>query len=173
MGLATLAAAVMSSMDSSILSASSLATWNVYRPLIKPDLKDEELSKLIKRCIYIIGIAATLLSLRVESVYALWYLCSDFVYCLLFPALVCALFDPKANKAGALAGFIVAAILRIGGGEPILGIPITIPYPMIEDGIVLFPFRTLAMVSGLVSILIVSRVTQKQYPPKQLEIVNE
>ena len=171
LGLASLAAAVMSSIDSSILSASSLSAWNVYRPLIKPDLKDEELSKMIKRFVYIIGITATFLSLKVESVYALWYLCSDFVYCLLFPALVCALFDPKANKAGAIAGFVVAAILRFGGGEPILGIPIMIPYPMVEDGVVLFPFRSLAMVSGLLSILLVSRLTQKQFPPKPLKFV--
>ncbi|MEM8887454.1 MAG: sodium:solute symporter, partial [Bacteroidota bacterium] len=155
----------------SILSASSLSAWNVYLPLIKPDLKDEELSKMIKRFVYIIGITATFLSLKVESVYALWYLCSDFVYCLLFPALVCALFDPKANTAGAIAGFVLAAILRFGGGESILGIPVLIPYPMVEDGVVLFPFRTLAMLSGLISILVVSRLTQKQFPPKPLRFV--
>lgn len=171
-GLATLAAAVMSSIDSSILSASSLAAWNVYKPLIKPNLEDQKLSKIIKRCIYIVGIAATLLSLQVESVYALWYLCSDFVYCLLFPALVCALFDPKANKAGALAGFIVAAVLRLGGGESILGIPVMIPYPMIEEGVVLFPFRTLAMLCGLITILVVSRMTQKRFPPQKLKTVD-
>lgn len=172
-GLASLASAVMSSIDSSILSASSLAAWNVYRPLFNPEVKDQELQKLIKRLIYIVGISATLLSLQVESVYALWYLCSDLVYCLLFPALVCALFDPKANKAGALAGFIVAAILRIGGGEAILGIPVMIPYPMIEEGVVLFPFRTTAMLAGLLSILVVSRFTQKAFPPKLLKVVEE
>lgn len=127
---------------------------------------------MIKRFVFIIGITATFLSLKVESVYALWYLCSDFVYCLLFPALVCALFDPKANKAGAIAGFLVAAVLRFGGGESILGIPVLIPYPMVEEGVVLFPFRTLAMLSGLLTILLVSRFTQKQFPPKELELVH-
>ena len=83
------------------------------------------------------------------------------MYCLLFPQLVCALFDKKANVYGSVAGFIVAFILRFGGGDPTLGLPILIPYPMIEDGVVLFPFRTLAMVSGLISILVVSRLTQK------------
>ena len=33
-GLGGLAAAVMSSVDSSILSASSMGAWNVYRPLV-------------------------------------------------------------------------------------------------------------------------------------------
>jgi high affinity choline transporter 7 len=88
----------------------------------------------------------------------LWFLCSDFVYCLLFPQLVCALFDKKANTYGSFAGFIVAAVLRFGGGDATLGIPIFLDYPMIEDGVVLFPFRTLAMICGLVSIIVVSRV---------------
>ncbi len=158
-GLGAIAAAVMSSVDSSILSASSMAGWNIYRPLVKPDISSKNLRKVVQKCIWIIGIAATLLALQVKSIYALWFLCSDFVYCLLFPALVCALFDSKANKYGALAGFIVAFILRFGGGDPTLGIPIIIDYPMIEDGVVLFPFRTLAMVSGLLTIIIVSRLT--------------
>jgi solute carrier family 5 (high affinity choline transporter), member 7 len=180
-GLGAVAAAVMSSADSSILSASSMASWNVYRPLIKPDIGSEELAKVIKRCIWIIGIAATLIALQVKSIYALWFLCSDFVYCLLFPALVCALFDPKANKYGAIAGLVMAAILRFGGGDATLGIPTFLNYPILDakeeiiDGVrvaVLFPFRTLAMFSGLLSILIVSRFTQKQAPPMPLKIVD-
>ncbi len=167
-GLGAIAAAVMSSVDSSILSASSLAVWNVYRPLFKPNISSEILAKVIKKCIWIIGITATILALQITSVYELWFLCSDFVYCLLFPALVCALFDKKANKYGALAGFLVAFILRFGGGDSTLGIPILLPYPMIENDVVLFPFRTLAMVSGLLTIIIISRVTQHFSQAKKL-----
>lgn len=157
-GLGAVAAAVMSSADSSILSASSMSGWNVYRTLFKLDIDTKNLRKIVQRMIWIIGIAATLIALNIQSVYELWFLCSDFVYCLHFPALVCALFDPKANGAGALAGFIVAAILRFGGGDVTLGFPVLLPYPMIEDGVSLFPFRTLAMVSGLITIIVVSRV---------------
>ncbi len=171
-GLGAIAAAVMSSIDSSMLSASSLGVWNVYKPLVKPNIKNKELQKALKRTIFIVGIAATIISLKVESVYALWYLCSDFVYCLLFPALVTALFDPKANRIGALSGLLVSAFLRFGGGDAVLNIPILLPYPMIEDGVVLFPFRTLAMVSGLLTIIIVSRLTQKAYPARPLYMVD-
>ncbi|MEZ4827224.1 MAG: sodium:solute symporter family protein [Bacteroidia bacterium] len=170
-GLATVASAVMSSIDSSILSASSLAAWNVYRPMVNPGLSASGLKKIVRRMIYIVGAAATILSLKVDSVYALWSLCSDFVYCMLFPALACAMFDPKANAPGAVSGFAVAAILRFGGGDPVLGIPCILPYPMIEEGVVLFPFRTLAMVAGLLTIIIVSRLTQKHYPARALEMV--
>ncbi|MCB9263683.1 MAG: sodium:solute symporter family protein [Lewinellaceae bacterium] len=169
LGLGAIAAAVMSSADSSILSASSMAGWNVYRPLFRPKVEAVQLSRLIKRIIWIVGIAATLLALQVRSVYELWFLCSDFVYCLLFPPLVCALFDPKANTYGALAGFLVAFVLRFGGGDATLGLPILLPYPMIEDGVVLFPFRTLAMVSGLVAIIGVSRLTGRWMPARELQ----
>lgn len=160
-GLGAIAAAVMSSIDSSILSASSLASWNVYRPLVKPNISTENLNKVLKTSIWIVGIAATLIALNVTSVYSLWVLCSDFVYCLLFPQLVTALFDKKANKIGSMAGFAIGVILRFGGGEASLGLPVLIDYPMIEDGVVLFPFRTLAMVSSLATIMLVSRLTQK------------
>lgn len=167
-GLGAIAAAVMSSVDSSILSASSMASWNVYKPLFKPNVTSEQLSKILRRMIWIIGITGTLLALQVKSVYALWFLCSDFVYAILFPQLVTALFDKKANKYGAMAGLAVSLILRIGGGDSTLGIPTLIPYPMIEDGAVLFPFRTLAMVSGLITIMVVSRFTQKVCAPQPL-----
>ncbi len=169
-GLGAIAAAVMSSVDSSILSASSMASWNVYRPLLNPNVSTEKLSKIIKKCIWIVGVAATLMALNIGSVYELWFLCSDFVYCLLFPPLVCAFFDPKANRYGAIAGFTVAFILRFGGGDATLGLPILIEYPNIVDGVVLFPFRTLAMVSGLVSIIVVSRLTQGRLPATALRV---
>jgi high affinity choline transporter 7 len=86
------------------------------------------------------------------------------VYCLLFPLLFTAFFDRKANSYGALAGFLVAAVLRFGGGDATLGIPQLIPYTTGADGSVIFPFRTLAMISSLVTIVLVSRLTQKQNP---------
>jgi len=169
-GLGAIAAAVMSSVDSSILSASSMTSWNLYRKLLRPNIDSRSLSRVIKKVIWIIGIAATLIALRVKSVYALWFLCSDFVYSILFPQLVCALFDKKANRYGAIAGIIVSVVLRFGGGEPTLGLDNIIPYPLTqEDGTVLFPFRTLAMTCGLFSIIIVSRLTQKSCPPQPLK----
>ncbi len=169
LGLGAVAAAVMSSADSSMLSASSMAGWNVYRPLLNPQIKPARLAQLIQRIIWVVGIAATLLALKIRSVYELWFLCSDFVYCLLFPPLVCALFDPKANTCGALAGFLIAFVLRFGGGDATLGLPVILPYPMTEEGVVLFPFRTLAMASGLAAIIVVSRLTGRWMPARVLQ----
>lgn len=172
-GLGAVAAAVMSSVDSSILSASSMAGWNIWRPLVNPNINPEGLQRVLRRCIWILGVAATLLALQIKSVYQLWFLCSDFVYCLLFPALVTALFDSRANLPGVLSGFLLALFLRAGGGEPSLGFPGFLPYPSLEDGSVIFPFRTLAMASGLLTMLLVSRLTGKWYPPNQLKRVEE
>ena len=168
-GLGSLAAAVMSSVDSSILSASSMGAWNVYRPFFSGDRQSVGLHVVVRRLIWIVGITATLIALRIQSVYALWFLCSDFVYCILFPQLVTALFDRRANVIGSLCGFVVAATLRSGGGEHVLGIPTWLPYPMVgADDVVNFPFRTNSMLAGLFTIMVVSRLTETISPPRPL-----
>ena len=148
-----------------------MGAWNIYRPLIRPQASAADLMKVIKRLVLIVGTAATLIALQVQSVYALWFLCSDFVYCILFPQLTTALFDKKANKYGSVAGLIVSFVLRFGGGEPLLGIPRILPYPMVDptSGAVLFPFRTTAMLAGLLTIMLVSRLTQARCPALSLD----
>lgn len=169
-GLGAVAAAVMSSVDSSILSAASMGAWNVWRPLVRPALEEAELVRVVRRCVLLAGTAATLVALQVGSVYALWFLCSDLVYCLLFPQLVAALFDPRANRIGSAAGLVVSLLLRAGGGEPAIGLAAWLPYPMTDpvSGAVLFPFRTVAMGAGLLTILVVSRLTASRSPARAL-----
>ncbi len=173
LGLGAVVAAVLSSVDASILSASSMTSWNIYRPIFQPNISSRKLSKVIKRCIWIIGITAVLLALNITSVYALWVLASDFVFVLIFPQLVTALFDTKANTWGSAAGFIVGLVLRLGGGGKLLHLPIWLPYPMIEHGEVLFPFRTFAMICSLITIIVVSRLTQRWNPPKKLRVIKD
>ena len=81
---------------------------------------------------------ATVLALKVQSVQALWFFTSDLVFVLLFPQLLFALFDRKANRTGSIVAFVVSLVLRVGGGEPLLGLPALIPYPET------LPFRTVA-----------------------------
>jgi len=160
-GLATIGAAVMSSVDSSILSASSQFCWNVYRPLAQA-ASPVCLNRVFRLGILGAGLAATLLALKVQSVYSLWFLCSDLVYVLLFPQLVMVLFSKSANRVGALAGLAVGLFLRLGGGEPSLGIQPFLPYPVVEgDGGTWLPFRTIAMLASLAAIGLVSRIRRK------------
>jgi high affinity choline transporter 7 len=166
LGLGAIAAAVMSSVDSSFLSVSGMFSWNVYRPLFRPGASDSETQTVIRVAVVLTGLLSASLALSVRSVYTLWALCGDLVYVVLFPQLLMALYFKKANRWGVVAGLIVGLVLRLGGGEPYLEIPAIIPYPLTgPDGITMFPFRTVAMLSGLVMIWLVSRLTQQRCPP--------
>jgi solute carrier family 5 (high affinity choline transporter), member 7 len=168
-GLGAVAAAVMASVDSSILSGASLVSWNGYKRLVKPHASAREVTTLMRALVVVLGIAAMVIALTVQSVAALWYLCGDVVYCVLFPQLALALFDKRANATGALAGFAVSVFLRLGGGEPSLGLAAFLPYPEWDPaGDIAFPFRTLSMLTGLVVAVVVSRATAPVDLPRPL-----
>jgi solute carrier family 5 (high affinity choline transporter), member 7 len=169
-GLAAVAAAVMSSVDSSILSASSMAAWNLYRPLVNPDASSASLTRIVKRTVLVVGVAATLIALHVRSVYTLWVLCSDLVYCMLFPQLVLALFDRRANRWGSYAGMSVAFVLRIAIGEPLLGLPRLLPIATDAAGLATLPIKTLIMAATFASMWTVSRMTARQCQPEPLSV---
>lgn len=168
-GLGAVSAAVMSSMDSSILSVSTMASWNIYRPLVNPQASDRTLTRVVRRAVLVAGVSATLIALQVRSIYSLWVLCSDLVYCVLFPQLLLALWDRKANRWGSYAGMSVAFILRAAAGEPLLGLPRLLPLPVDAAGLDTVPIKTLAMVTGLVTMWAVSRITQAACPPVALD----
>lgn len=156
-GLGAIAAAVMSSVAASVISASSLLGWNIIKPLY-PQSERINFEKLLRWSTLGLGFIAVLMAIQASSVYALWILCSDLVYCLLLPPLALALFDSKSNFRGAIVGLLVALLLRIGGGEPLLGIPALLPYPTDADGIIQIPFKGMAMLAGLFGNMLVSRI---------------
>lgn len=152
LGLAAIMAAVMSSVDSSILSAASLAVCNVYQPLFQRSTDSRESTLAVRVFVVLSGITAAALALSVQSVYGLWAFCSDFVYVILFPQLVVVLFVPFANRRGAICGIFVSLFLRALAGEPLIGLPAYVDYPG------WYPVRTAAMLSGLLTIIAVSRL---------------
>ena len=158
LGLAAIVGAVTSSFSSSILSAGSMLSWNVCMRLMKPDMALRSLALIMRASILLIGILAVWMAIKVQRVQALWFFTSDLVFVLLFPQLVFALFDPKVNRIGSIAAFSVSLILRIGGGEPLFGVPALIPYPE------WLPFRFVAAAAGMVILPVVSRLFSSQYP---------
>ena len=162
LGLAAIVGAVTSSFSSSILSAGSMFAWNVWRRLLKPDLSVGGLAFVIRAAIATLGVGAVWMALEVRSVQALWFFTSDLVFVLLFPQLVAALFDSKANLAGSMAAFTVSLILRLGGGEPLFGVPALIAYP---DWM---PFKTIAAGTGMILLPVVSRLTAGVSRPRCL-----
>ena len=162
LGLAAIIGAVTSSFSSSILSAGSMFSWNTCTRLVSPDLTFARLKWIIRLSIAALGVGAVVMALEVQSVQALWFFTSDLVFVLLFPQLVSALFDSKANLPGSIVAFGVSLILRLGGGEPLFGIPALIPYPDVV------PFKTMAALTGLVLLPLVSRLTSTWSPPRPL-----
>jgi high affinity choline transporter 7 len=183
LGLAAIVGAVTSSFSSSILSAGSMLSWNGLKRLAWPSLSLGQMRHVIRSSILLFGAIATVLALKVQSVQALWFFTSDLVFVLLFPQLVFALFDRRANRIGSITAFAASLVLRAGGGEPLLGLPHFIPYPEIfaglltgspadwydpQTGAMLFPFKTFAAVAGLLLLPIVSRVTMRWDRPRAL-----
>jgi len=172
LGLGAIVGAVTSSFSASVLSAASMATWNGIRPFVRR-MDAAALQQGVRVAVLGVGALAAVLALRAQSVQALWFFTSDLVFVLLFPQLVAAMFDPRANRAGSVAAFSVSLVLRLGGGEPLLGVAPFIPYPELmallvatdpaswydASGTMQWPFRTLAALSGLVLLPVVSRIT--------------
>lgn len=161
LGLAAIVGAITSSFSSSILSAGSMFTWNWYLKFMAPDAPVEKAQRMVRYSVIFLGIAATALALKVESVQALWFFTSDLVFVLLFPQLVMVLFDAKTNRAGSIAAFIVSFLLRFGGGDALFGFPKLIPYP---DW---WPVRAVAAGVGFILLAVVSRMTAQ--PEKTVE----
>ncbi len=161
MGLCAIAAAVMSSVDSSILSASSMFAWNVFRPMRK-QATDKQIRLAMQLAIIVIALLGATLAISVKSVYTLWYLSADLVFVILFPQLVTALFDRRANSWGALSGAAVGAVLRVWEGQGSLANPAVLP----AGGWI--PPRTTAMIVSLLTIVAVSRLTATWSRPRPL-----
>jgi len=162
LGLAAIIGAVTSSFSSSILSAGSMFSWNCLKRLVWPSLTVVQITHVIRSSILLFGAVATVLALKVQSVQALWFFTSDLVFVLLFPQLLLALFDKRVNLTGSVAAFVVSLVLRVGGGEPLLGLPALIPYPET------LPFKTIAASAGLVLLPVVSRMTARWDEAKPL-----
>ena len=162
LGLSAIIGAVTSSFSSSILSAGSMLSWNCCKRLVWPSLSFTQMKTMIRSSILLFGAVATILALKVQSVQALWFFTSDLVFVLLFPQLVFALFDPKANRTGSVVAFAASLVLRVGGGEPLLGLPAFIAYPET------LPFKTIAASAGFILLPLVSRATQAWDRPAAL-----
>ncbi|XP_006114620.1 high affinity choline transporter 1 isoform X1 [Pelodiscus sinensis] len=175
-GLGAVSAAVMSSADSSILSASSMFARNIYQLSFRQNATDREIVWVMRITIFLFGASATAMALLAKSVYGLWYLSSDLVYIIIFPQLLCVLFIKGTNTYGAIAGYLFGLVLRITGGEPYLYLQPLIFYPGYyadKNNIYIqrFPFKTLAMLTSFFTNIAISYLAKYLFesgslPPK-------
>lgn len=175
-GLGAVSAAVMSSADSSVLSASSMFARNVYKLIFRQGASETEIMWVMRVSIFLVGGMATFMALTIPTIYGLWALCSDLVYVILFPQLLMVVhFTEHCNTYGSLFAYCLGLIIRVSGGEKLIGLPPLIHFPgfaeptpeEIEEagdetrrpfGTQLFPFRTMAMILSMISLVAVSKL---------------
>ncbi|XP_061833071.1 high affinity choline transporter 1-like isoform X1 [Nerophis lumbriciformis] len=160
-GIGAVAAAVMSSMDSALLSSASLFSSNIYKNILRKQASDREMQWVIRISVVVVGLAGTVLTFLDSSVLVFWLVGVDMSFTIMFPQLVCILFFNVSNGYGASLGFLVGILMRILSGEPLIGLPPVIRYPgcrLNAEGTLTqyFPFRTTIMVTSLLSILLFS-----------------
>ncbi|CAL8331275.1 unnamed protein product [Merluccius merluccius] len=160
-GIGAVAAAVMSSMDSALLSSASMFSSNIYKNIIRKQASDREMQWVIRISVVVVGLAGTALTFLDNSVLVFWLVGVDMSYTIMFPQLVCVLFFKVSNGYGASVGYILGMALRVMSGEPLIGLPPAIHFPGCRpdsEGKMTqyFPFRTTIMLMSLVSIVLVS-----------------
>uniref|UniRef100_UPI0037E983E3 high-affinity choline transporter 1-like n=1 Tax=Semicossyphus pulcher TaxID=241346 RepID=UPI0037E983E3 len=160
-GMGAIAGAAMSSTDSCLLAATSIFTINIYK-LFRRQASDRELQWVIRSSIVAVGIVGTSLTYLDSSILAFWILSSDLTYTIMLPQLICVLFIRVSNGYGAVTGYAVAFVMRVLCGEPVFNLPVILHFPgcTLVDGVYVqrSPFKTICMLSSLLSIVVFSYV---------------
>lgn len=121
---------------------------------------DTELLWIQRAAILILGALATAISTSVPIIFGLFVLAGDVVSVIVFPQLTCALFLKFTNTYGAITGFILSLVLRLGAGEYYLNFKHFIEYPWYDDELgQVFPFRVFAMTISFLTIIFISLFT--------------
>ena len=146
-----LLAAIMSSADSTLLAAASVFSNNIL-PLFKPQASDRLRLLVTRAAIPIFGIIAIYVALEVQAVYDLIMDANSvMLVCVVVPFIV-GVWWRRANRTGALAsmamGFITWFLAILFAPE--------------------LPGDLLGLMTGLLTMLIVTPLTQKTDPPTRL-----
>lgn len=113
---------------------------------------------MIRIGMLITGGITTAMGIGVKSTYDLWVLSSDVIFVVLFPQLLCSVYIKSVNIYGSIPALLVGVVLRIGGGEKLVGIPTLIEYPFYDAATdqQYFPFRMFAMVASMITLIVCS-----------------
>ena len=146
-----LLAAIMSSADSTLLAAASVFSNNIL-PLFKPQASDRLRLLVTRAAIPLFGIIAIYVALEVKAVYNLIMDANSvMLVCVVVPFIV-GVWWQRANRTGALASMAVGFLTWL---LAILFLPN-------------LPGDLLGLLVGLLTMLVVTPLTQKMDPPSRL-----
>lgn len=174
LGMGALAAAVMSSVDSALLSAASQLGRNIFKNIIYKGASEKLILMAVKVSVVLCGTAGAGLAMTTSSVHLFWIISSDVLYCMMAPQVICIFYLSRwVNYLGACFGFVLALLLRVLVGEPVIGLPDLMPLPwdkIQDDGTRyrLFPFRTAILLITLGTIFLVSRLAECLFEKRML-----
>lgn len=131
-GLGAISAAVMSSTDSSMLSASTMLARNIYKVVFRPKATEKEVLIALWGFIVFNCTFSTILAIHYKSIYDLFVLCGDFVFVIVFPQLLLVLYFDKSNTYGSVCSFFIGMVLRLACGVEKLGIPVALSFGEIK-----------------------------------------
>lgn len=162
-GIGAIAAAVMSSTDSALLSAASIFSSNIYKAILRTKASETELQWVIRVTVVVVGLMGTSLSFLNNSIMLFWILGSSITYTVMFPQLICVLYCNICNGYGCIMGLVTGVLLKVLSGEPALGLPPLLYYPgcSVEEGtyVQCAPVQTISMLSAFTCTLIFSYIT--------------
>jgi len=146
-----LLAAIMSSADSALLAAASIFSNNIL-PLFKPQASDRLRLLVTRAAIPLFGIIAIYVALEVKVVYDLIIDANSvMLVCVTIPLIV-GVWWQRANRSGALASMAIGLLTWF------------LAILLVPD----LPGDLFGLLAGLLTILVVTPLTQKTDPPRRL-----
>jgi SSS family solute:Na+ symporter len=118
MFVAGVIATAMSTIDSYLLIAGGNLTYDMYRPLVRPNIDDASLLRLARAGVVIASIATVAFALFFTSMVSAWVFMSSMLVSTALVPIVAALFlrvppKPAAGLASSLTGLAVAVIVFV------------------------------------------------------------
>lgn len=122
----------------------------------------------------LLAVGTALITFLSSSIYQMFILAADLVFVIMLPQLTCVIYFPFCNTYGALSGYIVGLVLRIGAEVPSSSPFLKYPSYNPDTNKQKFPFRTFAMVTSLATILLISKLAQllflQSWFPKKADV---
>ena len=113
--LVVVLAAMMSTVDSLLILASSAVVRDVVQQVLRPDLPEKLLSRYGKATTVVLGAGALALALGEVRV-IFWFVLFAWsgLACAFTPVVLCALFWKRTTRAGAIAGMATGFVVTVG-----------------------------------------------------------